>query len=185
LTGLEPDVVGVDPVDAMLDAVTERYEAEGLRETVPATTPAAAAGQAGEVGAGGAGLPAPPPGDGSARTVRSSWLLDDGPVQPESLARCGGLPPLVFSNSHGSLPVLGQRFLAAGASTFVGPLVALYSRPARRFAAHFYGFLSEGRCAGAALHAAALALRSDLGAEHPAWLSYGLTGYPALALQYL
>ena len=40
---------------------------------------------------------------------------------------------------------LGQRFLGAGASTFVGTSIPVYSRPARRFAALFYGALATGR----------------------------------------
>ncbi len=118
-------------------------------------------------------------------TAGAPWLLEDGPVQPEELARDGGLPPLVFSNSYLSLPELGSRFLGAGASTFVGPVAAVMSRPAREFAARFYACLADGYCAAAALRAAALACRERYGEEHPVWLSYGLLGYGSLALQYL
>ena len=61
----------------------------------------------------------------------------------------------------------------------------MYSRPARLYAARFYDCPPEGLCTGAALRAASLALRDKYGAEHPAWLSYGMVGYGALALQYL
>jgi hypothetical protein len=197
LVGLEPDIVGVDPLDALLDTVVERYETSGPPTSSAPSSPGddrftGSSETASE--STGTGESDAQRGDrrrarrrrrSSAEPSDDSWLLDDGPVKPESLASCGGVPPLVFSNSHCSLPELGQRFLAAGASAFVGPLIALYSRPARRYAALFYSFLSEGRCAGAALHAAALALRDELGPEHPAWLSYGLIGYGAVALQYL
>ena len=44
----------------------------------------------------------------------------------------GILPPLVFSNSWCSLGWLGQRFLDAGASTFLGTAIPVFSRPARQ-----------------------------------------------------
>ena len=114
-----------------------------------------------------------------------SWLLDDGPVKPEHLERGAAVPPLIFSNSYRALPELGLRFIHAGASTFIGPVVPLFSRPARIFAGHCYGAMGEGWGAGAAVWRAAQVCREELGAEHPAWLSYGLQGYGKLALQYL
>ena len=45
--------------------------------------------------------------------------------------------------------------------------------------------LASGWCAGAASWQASRTLRRDLGAEHPAWLSYGVLGNGLLALQYL
>jgi len=199
MTGLELDAVGIDPVDALLDRVVESYE-----QADPPLTPVAAAGSAASpidaattdpVGSGqlGSGANA---GETAADRAHSgervgsaphdgSWLLDDGPVRPECMARDGNVPPLIFSNSYLSLPTLGARFLAAGASAFIGPVAPLYSRPARLYAARFYDFLADGLCTGAALRAASLALRDKYGAEHPAWLSYGMVGYGALALQYL
>jgi hypothetical protein len=111
--------------------------------------------------------------------------LDDGAVKPEHLERGAAVPPLVFSNSYQALPALGQRFIKSGASTFIGPIVPLFSRPARIFAGHCYGAMGEGWSAGAAIWRAAQICRRELGAEHPAWLSYGLQGYGKLALQYL
>jgi hypothetical protein len=111
--------------------------------------------------------------------------LEDGPVQPEQLRGTGQIPPLVFSNSYRSLAQLSWRCLAAGASTFVGTTVPLYSRPARHFAARFYNSLADGHCAATALREAALACREKYGADHPLWLSYGIAGYGSLALQYL
>ena len=154
LVGADLEIVGVDPVEAALDQAMEAYERRGLRQPV------------------GAGAPAT--GDG--------WMLEDGPVCPEQLGQGGCLPPLVFSNSWCSLSWLGQRFLEAGASTFVGTSAAVYSRPARQFAARFYGFLGDGRCVGDAHRRAALALRDQLGAEHPAWLCHGVQGYGCLRL---
>jgi hypothetical protein len=191
LVGLEPDLVGVDPVDALLDTVMERYEKnEPPPETVGAGTRENSAYLADEGGAdshrgaaGRAGLG--PAGTSGTGATTGSWLLDDGPVRPEILGRLGSAPPLIFSNSFRSLPELGRRFLAAGASTFVGPLAPVYSRPARRFAACFYDQLAAGLCAGSALRAAALTVREELGPDHPAWLSYGIVGYGTLALQYL
>lgn len=161
--GLEGEVLGIDPVTSLLDDVCASHERRGAR----ATAGAPAAGVAGS-------------GAGS-----SSWLLDDGPVAPETLARRGQLPPLVFSNSWCAVPELGARFVRAGASTFVGPLVPLYSRPARLYAGHLYSRMGRGWCAGAAAWQAAAACRSELGREHPAWLSYGVLGFGSLALQYL
>ncbi len=158
--GLEGKLVGVDQVTALLDGVAESYDRRGA----PPERPRA-------VAVGGGGGP--------------SWLLEDGPVAPEGFRRGPGLPPLVFSNSHRAVPELGARFLAAGASTFIGPVAPLYSRPARLFAAGCWRALAEGWCAGAAAWRAAADLRRDLGPEHPAWLSYGVQGSGLLALQYL
>lgn len=161
MAGADLEVVGVDPITALLDSVAARAAANG-----PPTPPA-------------------PPAPATATSVQTPWLLEDGPVQPERLGERGNIPPLVFSNSYRALPELGPRFLAAGASTFIGPQVALYSRPARKFAGRFYSFLGDGYSASAALRAAALACREQFGEWHPAWLSYGLVGYGSLALQYL
>ncbi|MFO7608246.1 MAG: hypothetical protein R6X35_03475 [Candidatus Krumholzibacteriia bacterium] len=158
--GLEGKLVGVDQVTALLDSVAEGWER-------PAAATLRAAGAAGP------------------RAGGPSWLLDDGPVPPEQFGRGPGLPPLVFSNSHRALPELGARFLAAGASTFIGPVAPLYSRPARLYAGACWGALAAGWCAGAAAWRAAGDLRRDLGPEHPAWLSYGVQGSGLLALQYL
>jgi hypothetical protein len=176
--GLEGEVVGVDPVTAMLDQAAENYARHGAPDagtadsiTVGGDKRSRRAGGGDDAGEAG----------GEART----WLLDDGPVEPEALAQGTGLPPLVFSNSYMALPELGPRFLAAGASTFIGPNLPLFSRPARIFASYFYQALGEGWCAGAAVWRAAHAARRELGEDHPVWLSYGLQGYGSLALQYL
>jgi hypothetical protein len=152
--------VGVDQITAMLDEISERAERPGVRP--------------------------PRHAFGSASAGREpSWLLDDGPVAPEQFGHGLGLPPLVFSNSHCALNELGARFHRAGASTVVGPVAPVFSRPARHFAGHFYQALGAGWCAGAAVWSASRALRDDLGAEHPGWLSYGLQGFGSLSLQYL
>jgi hypothetical protein len=158
LVGLDLEIVGVDPVEAALDQALEAYTRRGV--------PAPVGGRA----------------DVTVQSVAPGWMLDDGPVVPEDLGRTSCLPPLVFSNSWCSLGWLGQRFLDSGASTFVGTAVPLFSRPARLFAAFYYGALGQGVCAGAALRQAALALRDRLGPEHPAWLAYGLQGYGCLRL---
>ncbi len=95
------------------------------------------------------------------------------------------MPPLVFSNSFCALPELGHRFIHSGASTFIGPVVPLFSRPARIFAGYFYQALGEGWSAGAAVWKAAQDCRAEFGDEHPVWLSYGVQGYGTLALPYL
>ena len=156
LVGQDLEILGVDPVEAALDQAVEAYARRGA--PTPVTSGAVATG------------------------TGSGWMLDDGPVSPEHLGRDGCLPPLVFSNSWCSLSWLGQRFLDAGASTFVGTALPVFSRPARLFAALFYGFLGDGHGAGAAHRDAALALREKLGPEHPAWLAYGLQGYGNLRL---
>ncbi len=159
--GLEAKLVGIDQVTAVLDAVADSYARHGT-------------------GGGRTRSPA------AAATPRAqAWLLDDGPVPPEGFGHGPGLPPLVISNSHRALPELGARFLQAGASTFIGPVVPLYSRPARLFAGACWQALATGWCAGAAAWRAAAELRESLGAEHPAWLSYGIQGSGLLALQYL
>ena len=161
--GLEGEVLGVDPVTSLLDDVCASHGRRVARATA---------------GVPGGGRPEEAAGG-------PSWLLDDGPVAPETLARRGQLPPLVVSNSWCSVPELGARFVHAGASTFVGPLVPLYSRPARLYAGHLYRGLGRGWCAGAAAWQAARECRRELGPEHPAWLSYGVLGFGSLALQYL
>jgi len=159
---LELEVVGVDPITALLDHVTAKAELGG-----------------------GPNVPPLESRHTTTTLERAPWWLDDGPIQPEELGESGGMPPLVFSNSYRSLPELGHRFLAAGGAAFIGPHVPLYSRPARKFAGRFYNFLADGHCVATALRTAALACRSEFGAEHPVWLSYGVAGYGSLALQYL
>lgn len=158
LVGLDLDVIGVDPVEAVLDEAAERYAHRGV------------AAHAGARRAGTTGV------------SENSWLLADGPVLPEHLGRSGCLPPLVFANSWCSLNWLGQRFLAAGASAFLGTAIPLFSRPARLYAALFYEALARNHCVGAAHRQSALALRERLGATHPAWLAYGIQGYGTLRL---
>jgi hypothetical protein len=158
LVGLDVEIVGVDPVEAALDQALEAYARHG-------------AGARARQTAG-----APP------STSRQGWMLEDGPVIPEHLGRDGCLPPLVFSNSWCSLSWLGGRFLDAGASTFVGTAAPVFSRPARLFAALFYGALGSGACVGAAHRQASLAVREKLGDEHPAWLAHGVQGYASLRL---
>ena len=155
LVGQDLEILGVDPVEVALDHALETYQRRGAPVAVAS---------------------------GATSSTGSAWLLDDGPVSPEHLGRDGCLPPLVFSNSWCSLHWLGQRFLDAGASTFVGTAIPLFSRPARLFAALYYGFLGDQHDAGAAHRQAALALREKLGPEHPAWLAYGIQGYGALRL---
>jgi hypothetical protein len=172
--GLAGEVLGVDPVTSLLDDIVERYEsANPVLETVSASIGSSAGGTSRHQ--------SPTMGHSPAR----SWLLDDGPVQPEHLDREGALPPLIFSNSYLAMPTLGNRFVRAGASTFIGPVVPLFSRPARRFAGHCYAALGQGWCTGAAVWKAAQECRQELGDEHPAWLSYGVQGFGQLSLQYL
>lgn len=165
--GVETEVLGVDPITSLLDSVSEHYDREGLRENQ-------AGGGSRSIHGGNPGAQVAPP-----------WLLDDGPVEPENLGQSGGMPPLVFSNSFRALPELGARFARAGASTFVGPLMPLFSRPARLFTGYYYGNLADGWSCGPALWKASRQIREELGRDHPAWLSYGMMGYGSLALQYL
>ncbi len=180
--GIEGEVLGVDPVTSLLDDIAERYEnADPVLDTVSVY-------RAGSTEAGSRhDSPAGESQGGrtSSHDPSRSWLLDDGPVHPEHLERNGALPPLIFSNSYQAMPTLGNRFVQAGASTFIGPVVPLFSRPARRFAGHCYSALGQGWCAGAAVWKAAQVCRRELGDEHPAWLSYGIQGCGRLSLQYL
>jgi hypothetical protein len=169
--GLEGEVLGVDPITSLLDTVTEKYELNGPPVEVPVHSQRARNGDSLRPGAD----EAPP----------KSWLLDDGPVNPASLGRSGLLPPMIFSNSFCALPELGQQFIKAGASAFVGPVVPLFSRPARIFASHFYSAFGQGWSVGAAVWQASRACRQEFGEEHPVWLSYGVQGYGTLALPYL
>jgi len=166
--GCEGEILGIDPVTSLLDDICESHS----RQTAHAS--------AGLSADSGGRLSASSGSGGS-----SSWLLDDGPVAPETLGQRGQLPPLVFSNSWCAVPELGSRFVRAGASTFVGPLVPLYSNPARLYAGHLYRGMGRGWCAGAAAWRAAAQCRLELGREHPAWLSYGVLGFGSLSLQYL
>lgn len=154
--GDELEVVGVDPVDALLDSLSERAETR--------QAPAAAAT---------ATAPAP------------AWRFDDGHLRPEDLGRLQAVPALVVSNSYLSLEALGPRFLAAGASAFVGTQALVTAADAREFAADLYAALGRGAEAAEALREAALAARERRGADHPLWLSYGLLGAGDLALQFL
>lgn len=163
--GVEAEVIGVDPITSLLDSVSEKYDIEGLSEN--------------RVGAGGisrVGGESTPPADAAQHNSAPPWLLDDGPVEPESIGASGGMPPLVFSNSYRALPELGMRFTNAGASTFIGPLVPLFSRPARIFTGYLYSNLADGWGSGAAVWQASQHVRKELGKDHPAWLSYGLRG---------
>lgn len=176
--GLEGEVLGIDPVTSLLDDIVERYETAGLAYdtvSVPAAEASESYGSSGGTDRG----------TGPAHSPNRSWLLDDGPVHPENLERGGIIPPLIFSNSYQDLPTLGHRFIQAGASTFIGPVVPLFSRPARIFAGHCYGAMGRGWCAGAAVWHASQACQKELGKNHPAWLSYGIQGCGQVALQYL
>lgn len=169
--GLEGEVLGVDPITSLLDTVTEKYELNGPPVEVNAQQRA---------NQQGASLPPI-----SVTAPQKTWLLADGPVDPENLGRSGLLPPMIFSNSFCALPEMGQQFIKAGASAFVGPVVPLFSRPARIFASHFYLALGKGWSVGAAVWRASQACRKEFGAEHPVWLSYGVQGYGTLSLQYM
>ena len=155
LVGADLEILGVDPVEAALDQALEAYTRRGA---------------------------ATPVGASVGHSTGDGWLLDDGPIAPEHLGRDGCLPPLVFSNSWCSLHWLGRRFTSAGASTFVGTAIPLFSRPARLFAALFYEALGHGNCVGEAHRESALRLRERLGPEHPAWLAYGVQGFGTLRL---
>ncbi len=181
--GLEGEVLGVDPITSLLDDVTAKYNLN--TNTVEANVSADSSGTANSASANSSStsIPAAPPA--TPPTSQNTWLLDDGPVDPEHLGRGGLLPPLIFSNSFCALPELGQRFTGAGASAFIGPVVPLFSRPARIFAGYFYQALGEGWSAGAAVWKAAQDCRREFGPEHPVWLSYGVQGYGTLALPYL
>lgn len=174
--GLEGEVLGIDPITSLLDDVTAKYNLNGPPVEVPVTAKAAEANST-------SNRHPDPPKTPSAN--KHSWLLDDGPVDPENLGRRGLLPPLIFSNSFCALPDMGRRFINSGTSAFVGPVVPLFSRPARIFAGYFYQALGEGWSAGAAVWKAAQDCRAEFGDEHPVWLSYGMQGYGTLALPYL
>ncbi len=173
--GLEGEVLGVDPITSLLDDVTARYDLNGP----PVEVNVGNAESTRSVGKNQTPNPAPP------TNTRCSWLLDDGPVDPENLGRGGLLPPLIFSNSFCALPEMGRRFISSGASAFVGPVVPLFSRPARIYAGYFYQAMGEGWSVGAAAWKAARHCREEFGDKHPVWLSYGVQGYGTLALPYL
>lgn len=179
--GLEGEVLGVDPITSLLDDVSDSYEEKQLMgQSSQQGSNALNSGESQQRSASS------PTGSGNESSGgKGNWLLADGPVEPENLGRSLGIPPLVYSNSYCALPQLGRRFIAAGASTFIGPIVPLFSRPARVFSGYCYQALGEGWCAGAAVWKAAQNTRSELGKEHPAWLSYGVHGFGSLALHYL
>jgi hypothetical protein len=158
LVGMEMEILGLDPVEAALDQAIATHARRD--SAVPVGSWSAGIGQSSATG---------------------GWILDDGAVLPERLGQAG-LPPLVFSNSWCSLAWLGQRFRQAGASTFIGTSIPIYSRPARTFAAIFYQHLATGLDLGSAHRQASLALRERLGPEHPAWLAYGMQGYGNMLL---
>ena len=144
------------PSPSLLDDVCVKYDQEQLVGQRPSRkTPR---GRAANRTADNPPGHTPPASAGS-----NPWLLDDGPVDPETLGRAGGIPPLVYSNSYRALPELGQRFIAAGASTFIGPVVPLFSRPARIFSGYCYQAMGDGWCAGAAVWKAAQSCRAGAG----------------------
>lgn len=126
----------------------------------------------------------------------SKLKLADGFLTPADLAsdRKSGLlraRPLVFANAcHAGelgfgLTRLGgwaERFIAAGASAFIGSLWAINDVLAARFAAEFYNrlFGLAGHTQmplAAAFRAARLVLR-ELDPANPTWLAYVLYGNP-------
>ncbi len=173
--GVEGEVIGVDPITSLLDSVAEKYDREGITES------RINSGGISRVGGESSSSSYDIPNHSSA----PQWLLDDGPVEPESIGASGGMPPLIFSNSYRALPELGKRFTDAGASTFIGPVVPIFSRPARLYAGYIYTNLANGWSSAAAIWQASHQIKKELGKDHPAWLSYGVRGYGTLALQYL
>lgn len=126
----------------------------------------------------------------------SRLLLAGGHLTPADLSgeRKSGLlrsRPLVFVNACHSgergfgLTRLGgwtERFIAAGASAFIGSLWEINDALAARFAAEFYDRLmglggQPPQPLAAALRGARLAVR-DLDPANPTWLAYVLYGNP-------
>ncbi len=174
LAGMEGEVLGVDPITSLLDDISEKYDRQGSVSVVSGQTINSTYRHTNQGGA-----------SGSTNCGPGNWLLPDGPLDPSQVGHCGGMPPLVFSNSYRAFPHLGLRCAEAGASTFVGPIAPLFSRAARHFAGDFYAAMASGWCAGAATWRAARTTRKNLGKDHPAWLSYGIQGYGSLGLAYL
>jgi len=156
-TGSSLEVLGVDPIDVLLDEVVSRRADAAVSGAFSST----------------------------ATLVEPAWQFEDGHLRPEDLARSGVMPALVFSNSYLSLEALGHRFLDSGASTFLGTQAVISTDDARTYSGDFYHAMALGMNAAAAQRQAALEAKQRHGADHPLWLSYGLVGAGELALQYL
>ena len=158
---MEAEVVGVDPITALLDDINERADSGLVSEAIAGRT-------------------------AQALLERTACLrTQDGPVNPEDLGYHRATPPLVFSNTYCSLRELGERFLSAGASVFVGPQARIPVTRSGEFAQDYYFHLGSGVSAGEAFRLAALDMRDRTGRWDPVWLFYGMIGHGSLALQYL
>lgn len=93
--------------------------------------------------------------------------------------------PLVFVNacrsgglavSYNGMDGFARKFLAAGASTFIGSLWAVVDDTAREFASSLYGGLLGGATLGDAVFQARRQASSRPG--DPSWLAYSVYGDP-------
>jgi CHAT domain-containing protein len=98
----------------------------------------------------------------------------------------GGRGPLVFVNacrsgglniSYNGMDGFARKFLATGASTFIGSLWAVVDDTAREFASTLYGGLLGGATLGDAVLQARRQAASRPG--DPSWLAYSIYGDPS------
>jgi hypothetical protein len=117
---------------------------------------------------------------GDARFIPT--LLTDAAINKAFSARA----PLVFVNacrsggfatSYNGMDGFARKFLAAGASTFIGSLWAVVDDTAREFASTLYGSLLGGATLGDAVLQARHQASSRPG--DPSWLAYSVYGDPS------
>jgi class 3 adenylate cyclase/CHAT domain-containing protein len=121
------------------------------------------------------------------------WLLQDGVLTAEEIARIPGtmpMPALVFSNAcqsgdwqtatafENQVFSLANSFLLAGVQHYIGTFWEIPDEPGYLFACSFYADLARGATVGEALRLARQALIAKFGEDTIVWAGYLLYGDP-------
>jgi CHAT domain-containing protein len=131
----------------------------------------------------------------AAQPGASGWLLGDGKLTAEEIARLGGgrpMPMVVFSNACQSghtepwtqpgdaqqIFGLANAFLTAGVRHYIGTQWEVVDGQSALFAAELYRHLSDGKAIGAAVRHARATVIEQAGEAALAWASYVLYGDP-------
>jgi CHAT domain-containing protein len=126
---------------------------------------------------------------------QSGWLLADGKLTADEIAKLGGgrpMPMVVFGNAcqsghtepwatRGDVDQvfgLANAFLTAGVRHYIGTQWEVVDGQSAKFAAELYRHLSDGTAIGAAMRHARAAVVGGAGEQALAWASYVLYGDP-------